>query len=357
LPGQILKEINRKKNMVIILFLILIAGTVAIFYGYFYKQQTGLDAERESLTATGTVEAKAVMVSFKVPGKIKDFLVDEGSSVEEGQELAFLDSREIEAKLIQAKGAYEAALGQVRQAERAIPLTNQSVEAAIKQAEAVVAKAEVGLTNASQDLNRIEQLYKSGAVSKSQFEKASNAYEAAQKDLDAAQGQLNEALAARTKVEIARAQYDAALGQSKQALGGVEEAQAYLDNTHLISPVSGYITEKMLEKGEMVNAGTPVLEITDLTHPYIKVFITETKIGRVKLQQEAEITVDSFPGKNFKGKVVWINDAGQFAVHKAVNEQYSHDIRSFEVKIDVPNKDLILKTGMTARVKILDEEK
>lgn len=65
--------------------------------------------------------------------------------------------------------------------------------------------------------------------------------------------------------------------------------------------------------------------------------------------------MDSFPGRFFKGKVVWINDAGEFAVRKAVNEQYDHDIRSFEVKIDVPNPDLVLKTGMTARVRILEE--
>ena len=119
--------------------------------------------------------------------------------------------------------------------------------------------------------------------------------------------------------------------------------------------MSGYITQKYLEEGELVNAGTPVLEITDIEHTYVKVFISETKIGRVHLDQEAEITVASFPDRVFPGRVVWINDAGDFAVRKAVNEQDEHDLRSFEVKIDLPNPDLVLKTGMTARVKLLEE--
>ncbi|MEG3072273.1 MAG: efflux RND transporter periplasmic adaptor subunit [Candidatus Syntrophopropionicum ammoniitolerans] len=104
----------------------------------------------------------------------------------------------------------------------------------------------------------------------------------------------------------------------------------------------------------MANAGTPVFEISDLLHTYVKVFISEEKIGRVHLGQDVEITVASYPDQVYHGSVVWINDAGEFAVHKAVNEQYDHDIRSFEVKIDVPNADLSLKTGMTARVNIIE---
>ena len=72
------------------------------------------------------------------------------------------------------------------------------------------------------------------------------------------------------------------------------------------------------------------------------------------LGREAEIRVDAFPDKVFKGKVVWINNAGEFAVKKAVDDQHERDIRSFQVKIEIPNPDLVLKTGMTARVKILE---
>lgn len=353
---RVLDGIKNNRRAVILLAIVLIVGMISIFT-YFYQRNQTLAAEHNSLTATGTIEAKTVLLSFKVPGKIETLFVDEGSEVEEGQEVARLESREIEAQLLQAKGAYQAAEGQSGQADTAIPLTDQSVTAAIEQARAVVAKAEVNLTNSKQQYERVKMLHEKGAVSDSQFDQASNAYEAAASDLLTAQGKLDEALAARLKVDVAQFQYNAASGQSEQARGAMEEAQAYLDNTHLQSPISGYVTEKMLEEGEMLSAGTPVFEVSDIKNSYVKVFIDETKIGRVNLGQDAEVRVDSFPDRVFHGKVVWISDAGQFAVRKAVNEQYSHDIRSFEVKIDLPNDDRLLKTGMTAMVKILEEGK
>ncbi len=357
MSAKLLSKMNFKTRAVLLLLLMLLTGTVSILYAYFYKHQLAMANESNSLTVTGTIEAKTVMASFKVPGKIDSILVKEGSAVEKGQELAVLDSREMEAKLLQAEGAYDAATGVAQQAGSNILLTEQSVDAAIKQAQAVVSQAEVGLTDAQQKYQRVKTLYEGGAASDSTFDEASNNLAVARSKVEAAQGKLNEVLAAQIKVQLARAQYEAAIGQSKQAEGAVQEAQAYLDNTHLYSPISGYITAKMLEEGEMLNAGTPVFEITDLEHSYVKVFIDEKKIGRVRLNQEAMVKVEAYPEKVFRGKVVWINDAGEFAVHKAVNEQYNHDIRSFEVKIDLPNEFLELKTGMTATVSLIEEEK
>ncbi|MDD4239723.1 MAG: efflux RND transporter periplasmic adaptor subunit, partial [Desulfotomaculaceae bacterium] len=321
------------------------------------KHRAAVSSEQDSLTATGTVEAKKVMASFKVPGKIAGLLVDEGSRVEQGQDLATLDSRELTAKLSQARGAFEAASAQARQAGSSVPLTSQQVETTIEQARAKVAQAQVGVTDAGQQLERVRALHDSGAISTKSFDDAKNNFDLAQNKLQEAQSGLDQAMSARLKVQVAQSQYESTLGQSNQAGGAVEEAQAYVDNSLLKAPISGYITQKLLEQGEMVNAGTPILEITDIQHTYIKIFISESKIGRVNLGQAAEVTVDSFPGRVFTGKVVWINNAGDFAVHRAVNEQYEHDVRSFEVKIDVPNQDLALKTGMTAKVKLVEEGK
>jgi HlyD family secretion protein len=252
-------------------------------------------------------------------------------------------------------GAYEAASAQAKQAGSSVPLTCQQVETTIEQARAKVAQAEVGVTDARQQLERAQSLHDSGAISDKSLDDAKNNFDLAQNKLSEAQSGLDQALSARLKVQVAQSQYEATVGQSNQAGGAVEEAQAYVDNSILKAPISGYITQKLLEQGEMVNAGTPVLEITDIQHTYIKIFISESKIGRVKLGQAAEVTVDSFPERVFSGKVVWINNAGDFAVQRAVNEQYEHDLRSFEVKVDVPNQDLALKTGMTARVKLVEE--
>lgn len=344
-----------KKTLVSVLALIIVLLTVLLFCNL-HKKQAAIAREQNELIATGTIEAKNVMAAFKVPGKIETLFVDEGSKVEKGQELARLEGRELSAKLSQAGGAHEAADAQVRQAAESIPLTSLQVETAVEQAQAKVAQAEVGVTEARQIYKRMESLHQSSIISDKDLDSAGNNYELAQNRLKEAQGALEQALSARLKVQVAQAQYEAALGQSNQAGGAVQEAQAYLDNTHLFAPMSGYITRKYLEQGEMVNAGTPLLEITDLAHTHVKVFISEKKIGRVQLGQDVEVSVASFPEKIFLGKVVWINNAGDFAVRKAVSELHEHDIRSFEVKIDVPNPELTLKTGMTARVKILEGE-
>jgi HlyD family secretion protein len=351
-----LKSISNKKKGVFILLAALVIAGLAIIIGYFNHQENTLARVQNSLTATGTIEATTVNAAFKIPGKISKVHIDEGMEVKQGQVLAELESQEIAAKLAQARGAAAAAQGQSRQAEQAIPLTAESVEAAVQQAQAMVEKAQVGVTNSQQQFERVEALHKEGAISTSDYDKAKNAYDAALNDMAAAQGKLNEALSARMKVTVVQHQHEAAQGQAEQAQGAVQEAQAYLDNTKLLSPINGFVTIKYLEAGEMLNAGTPVFEISDLRHSFVKVYIDEKKIGRVKLDQEVEVTVPAYPDKVFKGKVVKISDAGDFAVHKAVNEMHSHDIRSFKVKIDLDNKDLKLKTGMTASVTILEKE-
>jgi len=350
-----ISKIKNKKILLLLSLLLFIAAGTAIFGCYFARSHKALAQERDSLTATGTIEAKTAMASFKLPGRIETLTVDEGSAVKEGQTLGTLESNEIAANVNRALGAQDAAQGLVTEASNAVKLAQESVEAAINQAQAKVNEAEVAVRNSKQLYDRVKFLHDNGAASDKELDDITDKYEAAQHELKYAEGKLEEAKANRNQVEIAQAKYKEAVGKAKEAEGAVEYAQAVLDNIHLTAPISGFITQKMLEQGEMVNAGTPVFEITDLEHPYVKVYISEKKIGRVKLNQDVEVRVDSFPGKVFKGKVVWIKDAGEFAVKKAINEQYDHDIRSFEVKIDLSNPDLVLKTGMTARVKILEE--
>jgi multidrug efflux pump subunit AcrA (membrane-fusion protein) len=146
-------KITRGKAIISVIFLLIIIAA-ALFLISQAKHQAAVSREQDSLTATGTVEAKKVMASFKVPGKIANLLVDEGSKVEQGQDLASLDSRELTSKLTQARGAFEAASAQARQASGSVPLTSQQVETTIEQTRAKVAQAEVGVTDAEQQLVR-----------------------------------------------------------------------------------------------------------------------------------------------------------------------------------------------------------
>jgi HlyD family secretion protein len=347
--------IQRKKIATIIFFVVLIVAASLIFSNLGQKEAT-MAEEEKGLIATGAVEAETVNASFKVPGRIEKLLVKEGDKVEKGQKIAVLDSTEISAKVAQAEGAYAAAKAQAEQAQLAVDLTTKQVEAKINQLQAKVAQAKTDLKNAQQTYDRVAALHSSGVVADAQFDEATNNLEAKKSQLEEAEAGLEEALAARSSIEVAQAQYEMALGQCQQAEGALAEAKAYLENTYLVSPISGYVTEKYLEEGEMCDAGTPIFQISDLENTYVKVFFSETKVGRINLQQEAEVVLEAFPDKVFKGKVTWISNAGEFAVKKAVNDLKERDIRSFEIKVDIPNPDLELKTGMTATVKIIEED-
>ena len=345
----------QSKKIAAAVFFIALIAVAGLIFSHFYQNETAMTEEDNSLTATGAVEAETLKTSFKVAGRIETLLVEEGDSVEKGQEIAVLDSTEISAKVAQAEGAYAAAKAQADQAQMAVEITNKTVEAKISQVKAKIAQAKTDLKNAQQTYDRVNKLHSGGVATDAQFDEATNNLEAKKSQLAEAKAGLDEAVAARDSVAVAQAKYEAAIGQVQQAKGAVAEAQAYMNNTHLKSPISGYITQKYLEVGEICDAGTPVVEISDLENTYVKVFFSETKIGRIMLQQKAQVVLEAFPEKTFEGKVNWISNAGDFAVKKAVNDLNEHDVRSFEVKVAIPNDDLALKTGMTATVEIAEE--
>lgn len=350
-----MKEIKRnlqlRKGAMMAAGLLFLGGIITMS-GCLEAGSSSLQDMQNSLRAVGSVEAKTVSAAFKVPGKLQDILVDVGEKVVNGQEIANVESGEIAAKVSQAHGAYSAALGQQNQANEAIGLASNTVAATIQQAQAGLDQAKVALVSAEETYQRVKPLWEAGFASQSDFDDATHNYEAKQAQVTQLEGKLAEAQAARSQVSVYRAQYEAAAGQSQMAAGAVQEAEVYLTNTHLYSPLNGYITSKIMEAGEMVNAGTPVLEITDLEHTYVTVYIDEAKIGRVSLGQKASVTVPAYPDRVFEGKVTRIGQAGLFAVQKAINEQYSHDLQSFEVRIDIANADLALKVGMTATVNL-----
>lgn len=213
---DILKTTKTKKILTAFLFLAIITIILVLFFSL-NKSRTAATAAQNNLTATGTVEARKVSASFKIPGRIENMLVAEGSEVQEGQELARLDSRELSAKLSQADGLVEAALAQARLAENSILLTSRQIETAIEQARARVSQAEVGLDTAEDLYEKMKELYENTAVAEKTYTDAKNNYALAQSVLREAQAALDQAQAARLKIDLAQAEYEAASGQSDQA--------------------------------------------------------------------------------------------------------------------------------------------
>lgn len=334
--------------------LLVVVGLLAcsiLTFGFLHTRERQLAAARDDETEfTGVIEADEVITSFKVPGKIESLLVNEGDTVKKGQVLARLETDELEVKAAQARAAVESCQAQITKAQNAVGVQSGLAGSQVEQARAAVEQAGAGLDIASATWERIRQLYESGAVSAQQRDEAEAQYKAAQGKLNEARAALDKALSAQGQVTLSENDVSVARTQLEQARAKYDEALVYLKSATLTAPMDGIITLRAMKAGETVGAGTPVLKITDIKNTWVKVYVSEKKIGRVKLGQKVKVSVPAFPDRHFDGVVTWINAAGDFATQKAVNDQYDKDIRSFEVKVGVPNPKLLLKTGMTATV-------
>ena len=128
-------------------------------------------------------------------------------------------------------------------------------------------------------------------------------------------------------------------------------ARTQFGYTVLESPQAGVVLRKHVEPGEMIAAGTPVVTIADLRNIWLKIYIPEPQLGRMKLGQTAEITTDSYPGKVYRGTVIFINSEAEFTP-KNVQTQEERVKLVFAVKVAVDNPDQELKAGMPADARI-----
>jgi len=342
-----------------------------------------------AIQASGTIEATQVDVAPKIAGRVIKLLVREGAQVRTGQVVAELDAAEVDAQVAQARAAVLVAQTRPAQADAALALARASVEALLTQAraqmesaaaaleagraglraaEANVQVAETNLARAESDLQRLEALYRDGAVSAQQLDTARSAVKAAEAQRDAARAQRDAAQvqisAAAAVVEQARAglavaeanrqtvaireqDVAAARAQLAQARAVLQQAEILRGNTILTAPFSGVVVAKHVEIGDLVGVGAPVLTIADLSQPYLRVFISETDLGKVTLGQPVDVRVDAFRGRVFHGTVMEISDHAEFTPGNVQTREERVKL-VFAVKVQLSNQDGVLKPGLPA---------
>ena len=358
------------------------------------------------LTASGTIEATEIHLSFKVSGRLIERPVDEGSRVEPGTRIGRLESQDLEAdadRLRQSLQSTETQLPLLRTAiTQQEQLTASRINQAraslasreeflaqlragsrpqeIREAEALVRRAKANLDNAEADYKRMESLYDKQLIAQQQRDTAWTAYQVTAHEYEAARERLDMVKEGPRPEEIRRAQADVSQARAslieaqtgeldivskKQQLATLEAnvrrdqaalavAQAQLGYTVLESPQAGIVLRKHVEPGEMIAAGTPVVTIADLTNIWVKIYIPEPQLGRIKLGQAAEVTTDSYRGKVYRGKVIFINSEAEFTP-KNIQTPEERVKLVFAVKIGLENPNQELKPGMPADVKVLLE--
>lgn len=352
----------------------------------------------------GTLESDEVDVSSKIPGRIGSLTVEEGDPVIAGKVLATLESKEVDAKVEQASGMFQAAQVQQSQAGVAVDLQARTVQDQVEQAQAgykaarakldmamngarpqEIVQAEKAFEQASATFDtakstyeRFHGLYKEGVIPKQREEEIELQYRSAKAQKEAAAAKLSLVKEGARTEEIQQAQaglkaaeaalrlaQDSALQVSikkhdvlaagykaSAARGQLDEARSYQSETKIVSPISGYVSQRMSDSGEMVSAGFPIFTIVKSRDFKVKVYADESKFGHLELDQTVKILIPALANVAVDGKIIRISQSADFATKKATNEQGSFDIRSLELVVKVIGEHPDLRNGMTARVRL-----
>ena len=385
---------KRVPKVIGILGVILIIGAAVFLAWWFLIRQPPVP--HNIITLSGRIEGDDSVVAAKTSGRIRDIRVREGDVVKAGDVIAILDDEQAAAREQQAKSATQEADTRVTHAQQQIAVLNEQLKQArltvdqasldaqgrVHQAEAQVATAEANLSQAQAgyeqaryDAERFTRLAKSGDVSDRQREQARNTadaqaalVESTKKQVAAARGALTAARAnlqnpairssqaSGVQKQIAQAQSDinSAQAEAERARAQLQEAQANRNDLNIVAPFDGTIATRTAEPGEVVNPGTPIVTMLDLGKLYLRGFVPEGDIGRVKLGQTARVYLDSNARQPIEAVVSRIDPEASFTPE---NTYFRNDrvkqVVGIKLLINIPTG--AAKPGMPADGEVLVE--
>ncbi|MBX3737065.1 MAG: HlyD family efflux transporter periplasmic adaptor subunit [Candidatus Didemnitutus sp.] len=290
------------------------------------------------LVLSGNFEVDDAQLGFKTPGRVIERAVREGDRVTVGQPIARLDDAEQQSQLALRRAELAAAEAQLAELEAG------SRPQEIAAAAATVRSADADRDRVRLDFVRQDELRKKQVISERDFE-------AAQAQLKVAEAKAIEAVE-RLKLiqEGPRAEtIRQARARTDQARAAVALAQTQLDNTRLASPLDGVVLSHNIEPGEFVSAGTPVVTVAETAHLWVRAYVNQPDLGRVRHGQKVVVRTDSFPGRDFEGVVGFIASEAEFTP-KTVQTPKERVKLVFRLKVDVANPKDELKPGMPADV-------
>lgn len=309
---------------IIAILMVLIASAGFIFFG-----------EKEDII-TGQVEVDELRIAGKVPGRIAEFLVEEGQSVKEGDTLVRIYSPEVLAKLEQAEAAKAAAEAQNQKAIAGA--RKEQKEGAYE----LWQKAKAGLEVAEKSFARVEKLFKEGVVPAQKYDEVLAQLKAMQATERAARSQYDMAINGAQREDKMAAQALVA-----RASGAISEVDAYMKESALLAPSAGTVSEIFPHKGELVGTGAPIMNIADYSATRVLCAVREDKLAKIKHGSKLKATVPALGDKAIELSVVKMKDMGSYATWKATKPRDEHDLRTFELTLKPTTSIEGLLPGMT----------
>jgi HlyD family secretion protein len=378
-----------KRVLPILILLAAVGGYFA--WQHFQNQDDGF------LRFSGNIEFKKVDLAFKVAGKLIELNADEGGNVTKGSLLARLDREQMTRMRERDSATVTAAESQLLQLQTGIRFQKEMTqsETQLRQSEVRQAKAKLqelvdgtrpqdlaqaraaledlrGLREqASKELARAKQLIEKEDISQNQYDQTQTRWaslsaqvRAAEErlsllsegprktDLEAARAAVARAEAAlkmteAQRLDILRREEELAARRADiaRAKSGVSVIDSQLDDTLAASPVDGVVLTKAADPGEVLAAGTPVLTIGDIDHPWLRGYVPQSKLGQVKLGMPVAVSSDSYPGKTYKGKISFIASEAEFTP-KQIQTNEERVKLVYRIKVDVENPNRELKLNM-----------
>jgi len=335
--------------------LLLVIFTIAAI-GYFLTMPRGND-----IPLTGVIDGNEYIVSPQMTGRIVNLTVDEGSVVKKGDLIAELDDRELEASLAAAKANVASLDAQVTEANHNYSWTSNQTDASVSEAQARVTSAKAQLEPAhaqlwrdENDLKRMQQLFDKGEVSAQERDHAEAAVRISRANVSALEQAVNAyaatvdvAQANRQQVPARKSAVSTMMAQMEQARASEAQMTTQLGYTKIYAPIDGIVSVRVAKQGEVVSIGSPIVVVVDINHLWVRASVEESYADAIKFGQK--LTVELPSGNKIEGSVFFKGAENEFATQRDVSRT-KRDIKTFAIKVSIPNPGRRLFTGMTATV-------
>lgn len=299
------------------------------------------------LRVSGYVEATEIQVASEAAGRVVELRVSEGDRVAAGDLIAQLDTRDTELQVERLRAERAAADAQRRLlAAGARPEDIRQADAQVRAAEAEVTAIDAELRAAELDLERFEALLKANAGSRKQRDDAQARADVARERQRSARERVRAAreTAARLRAGARREELDAARARVAVVDAQIAALQKGIADARIATPAAGVVTQKLVDAGELVARGTPLVIVTDLDNAWANVFVPEPMVPRVTLGQAATVRTDA-GGEGLPGKVTFVSPRAEFTPRNVQTAEERSKL-VYRIKVAVDNRGGILKSGM-----------
>ena len=381
-----------KKTLIRIVILAVLIGVGA--WAWLHRSPSD---DGRIIRISGNIEMTQVDIAFKTPGRLIELNTDEGQFVKKGMILARIDKETVERQRTREAAGVTSAESQLTQLrtliqyqtesiDREVELRNAEVRTAesrlkdllagsrpqeIQAARSAADEARTQLDQAKKDWDRAQVLYKNEDISTAQYDQFQTRFNAAastlkqveqklslveegprKEDIESARSQVARAQAAvrmveTNRIETRRKQEEMVTRRAEvaRAKASVSILDSQIDDTAAAAPLAGMVLVKSADLGEVLAAGMKVFTIADMEHPWMRGYITETQLGKVRVGDSVKLTTDSFPGKYYEGRVSFIASEAEFTP-KQIQTAEERVKLVYRVKVEVKNPNLELKVNM-----------